>query len=91
MENAWIQIPSVIGHAEELKRPVDINKLLPKDLAYYRFNGSLTTPPCTEGVVWIVLKNPSTISDKQIRKFHSAIPYANNRPIQPLNARIIIQ
>ncbi|MCX1665082.1 carbonic anhydrase family protein [Escherichia coli] len=91
LENAWIQIPSVIGHAEELKRPVDINKLLPKDLAYYRFNGSLTTPPCTEGVVWIVLKNPSTISDKQIRKFHSAIPYANNRPIQPLNARIIIQ
>ncbi|ENT9926664.1 carbonic anhydrase family protein [Escherichia coli] len=90
MENAWIQIPSVIGHAEELKRPVDINKLLPKDLAYYRFNGSLP-PPCTEGVVWIVLKNPSTISDKQIRKFHSAIPYANNRPIQPLNARIIIQ
>ncbi|EIQ0014176.1 hypothetical protein RCM96_01230 [Escherichia coli] len=38
-----------------------------------------------------MLKNPSTISDKQIRKFHSAIPYANNRPIQPLNARIIIQ
>lgn len=50
LENAWIQIPSVIGHAEELKRPVDINKLLPKDLAYYRFNGSLTPPLALKGL-----------------------------------------
>ncbi|ENT6989684.1 carbonic anhydrase family protein [Escherichia coli] len=90
MENAWIQIPSVIGHTEELKRPVDINKLLIKDSPIIDLT-VLCPPPCTEGVVWIVLKNPSTISDKQIRRFHSAIPYANNRPIQPLNARIIIQ
>ncbi len=50
LENAWIQIPSVIGHAEELKRPVDINKLLPKDLAYYRFNGSLPPPLALKGL-----------------------------------------
>jgi len=69
---------------------LNITKLLPKNLDYYRFNGSLTTPPCTEGVRWIVLKTPVEISKKQIKEFHHIL-HNNNRPIQPVNSRIIVK
>ncbi|MCB4761661.1 MAG: carbonic anhydrase family protein, partial [Sulfurovum sp.] len=66
--------------------------LLPKNKHYYRFNGSLTTPPCTEGVRWFVLKEPLVVSKEQIKKFHDdTMHHNNNRPIQPLDARIIAE
>lgn len=58
---------------------------------YFRFNGSLTTPPCTEGVRWIVSRTKSTISRRQLDKFQQALKHPNNRPIQPLNARTVIR
>ncbi|NOR55432.1 MAG: carbonate dehydratase, partial [Sulfurovum sp.] len=58
---------------------------------YYRFNGSLTTPPCTEGVRWVVLEKTLTISKEQIAAFQAIMHHPNNRPIQPLDARIIIE
>jgi carbonic anhydrase len=64
--------------------------LLPKNLEYYRFNGSLTTPPCSEGVRWFVLKTPVEVSAKQIRAFESVMG-KNNRPLQPINARVILK
>jgi len=69
---------------------INIASFLPKDKSYYRFSGSLTTPPCSEGVIWIVLKNPMTLSKLEINKFAHAFKHHNNRPIQPLNGRIII-
>ncbi|WP_392561023.1 carbonic anhydrase family protein [Orbus sturtevantii] len=69
---------------------INIASFLPKDKSYYRFSGSLTTPPCSEGVTWIVLKNPMTLSKSEIDKFAHAFKHHNNRPIQPLNGRIII-
>lgn len=62
--------------------------LLPKNLGYYAFEGSLTTPPCSEGVSWMVLKEPVTLSAGQIKAFRQVI-HANARPIQPLNDRVI--
>ena len=62
-----------------------------RDRAYYRFNGSLTTPPCSEGVNWFVMKQFETASTEQIEKFVNAIHQQNNRPVQPINARVIIQ
>ena len=66
-------------------------KVLPSGKEYYRFDGSLTTPPCSEGVKWMVMKTPLTISKAQVEKFSKAVQGTNNRPIQPINARIIVK
>ena len=76
------------------KNPIDakaLNALLPKDRDYYRFNGSLTTPPCTEGVRWLVMKKPITLSAAQIETFKKVMHHHNNRPIQATNARVILK
>ncbi len=72
-----------------IRAPFDASALIPSDKDYYRFNGSLTTPPCSEGVRWLVIKEPQTISNKQIETFEQAMG-ENNRPLQPLNARMIL-
>ncbi len=72
-----------------IRAPFDASALIPTDKDYYRFNGSLTTPPCSEGVRWLVIQEPQTISAGQIEKFAKAMG-ANNRPVQPLNARMIL-
>lgn len=65
---------------------IDLADLLPPNLAYYTYTGSLTTPPCSEGVAWFVLRDPVSLSADQIARF--AELYAMNaRPLQPLNAR----
>ena len=65
-------------------------ELLPVSKKYYRFNGSLTTPPCSEGVRWIVFKTPVEVSKTQIEEMHKVMG-KNNRPVQPLNARFIVE
>jgi len=71
--------------------PKEIMELIPKNRDYFRYNGSLTTPPCSEGVRWIVLKQPMTLSKSQMRRFKELIPYNNNRPLQPIHARTILE
>ena len=69
-------------------RSVNMIDLLPAHHGYYSFEGSLTTPPCTENVRWFVLKTPVEASEAQVKEFR--VRYAhNNRPTQPLNARVI--
>jgi carbonic anhydrase len=63
--------------------------LLPSDHAYYTFLGSLTTPPCSEGVTWYVLKTPVQLSSEQVAAFAKVYP-RNARPIQPLNGRELL-
>jgi carbonic anhydrase len=67
---------------------IDMNELLHKDKRYYQFMGSLTTPPCTEGVLWLVLKQPTPVSQAQIRLFSQLFPN-NARPVQPVNGRAV--
>jgi carbonic anhydrase len=64
---------------------------MPVSKDYFRFNGSLTTPPCSEGVLWIVLKDPVEVSKEQIKSFADDIKHPNNRPVQPINARMIVK
>ncbi|MCP3923409.1 MAG: carbonic anhydrase family protein [Desulfobacterales bacterium] len=91
LEKAWVHMPSHANIKSSLPVSVDANRILPEDHSYYRFNGSLTTPPCSEGVLWIVMKSFSIASKKQINKFTRTMHHPNNRPVQPLNARIILK
>jgi len=56
---------------------------------YYSYYGSLTTPPCTEGVIWMISTTVLTVSQSQINAFLGDLPYHNNRPIQDLNGRVL--
>ncbi|WP_121454898.1 carbonic anhydrase [Acidovorax sp. 106] len=67
---------------------LDLPALLPAKKGYYSFEGSLTTPPCSEGVKWMVLKEPVKLSPQQIKAFRQ-IYNANARPLQPLNGRVV--
>lgn len=89
LEHAWQQMPANVNGQANLKELVDINGLFPKKWAYYRFSGSLTTPPCSEGVRWIVMHTPVEVSAEQINKFRSIMKHDNNRNVQPLNGRVI--
>ncbi len=66
----------------------DASRLLPSDHAYYRYDGSLTASPCTEGVTWLVLKQPLTVSGEQLR-FWRARFADNMRAPQALNGRVV--
>jgi carbonic anhydrase len=68
---------------------IDGSALLPQKLGYFRLMGSLTTPPCSEGVNWHILANPIDFSEAQIDKFKQAFP-ANARPVQAINSRLIV-
>jgi carbonic anhydrase len=70
--------------------PIDYNDLITNRKDYFLYNGSLTTPPCTEGVHWLVIKQPIIASPKQIQHFHNLLGFDNNRPIQSQNSRIIL-
>lgn len=82
-------LPENEGDKNRLKSEILGYDILPSNKDYYRFNGSLTTPPCTEGVKWFVLKTPLGISKSQLADFDAAMP-TNNRPLQDINSRIII-
>ena len=85
----WTYMP--LDTSDRVRMPtglIDMNELLPKDQRYYQFIGSLTTPPCTEGVLWMVLKQPTPLSREQIRLFQQLFPN-NARPVQPVNGRAV--
>jgi carbonic anhydrase len=67
---------------------IDATQLLPKVRGYYTYTGSLTTPPCTEGVQWIVLKTPVQVSREQIGVF-GKLHDKSARPTQASNGRLI--
>ena len=85
----WSDVPKE-KEKERVMEQVKINAagLLPKNHKYYTFAGSLTTPPCSEGVTWFVLTMPKEISKEQVAHF-GKIYSANARPTQPLNGRTI--
>jgi len=91
LRRIWDEMPKEEGPAREVAG-VEVNAaaLLPTSTAYYTFPGSLTTPPCSEGVTWFVLKTPSEISVQEIETFSKIYPY-NARPVQPANERAILE
>ncbi|OQY51822.1 MAG: hypothetical protein B6247_18380 [Candidatus Parabeggiatoa sp. nov. 2] len=90
IETLWNVMPKTPGKPEQHDVQIDINRLLPTGKNhYYTFAGSLTTPPCSEGVKWLVLKQMGTISPKQLAQYHEVYT-ENARPLQPLNGRQVL-
>ena len=87
----WKEMPMQADERHSLTAAFGAADLLPANRDYYRFNGSLTTPPCSEGVWWQVLKSPLTVSRAQVEKFADAVGGPNDRPIQTLNARPLLK
>ena len=92
IDTIWNSMSPDVG--KQISAPnVEINAfdLLPGEKDYYLYNGSLTTPPCTEGVRWIVMKKTVEIAQNQVEKFNALMGNDNNRPIQPVFARPVLQ
>jgi carbonic anhydrase len=87
----WEQLPNEESEPNTLKSRTLPSELMPENKSYFRFSGSLTTPPCSEGVRWLLMKNPLTASKEQIEAFKKAVHHDNNRPVQALNGRVIIE
>jgi len=89
LETLWSHLPTVKEEVRTIEGvSISPDALLPADRGYYTFQGSLTTPPCSEGVTWLVLKTPMEVSSAQVATF--AHLYSHNaRPVQPRNGRVI--
>jgi carbonic anhydrase len=89
IDKIWNNIPAVKEKEVATNVSINLNDLLPTDKKYYTYTGSLTTPPCTDGIEWVILKQPVTMSKEQIETFTHL--YENNaRPLQPLNNRYVL-
>jgi carbonic anhydrase len=85
----WEHMPRTEGPEHEIAGvQIDPQELLPRQTGYYTYEGSLTAPPCTEGVTWYVLKTPIEVSPAQIQAFAALYPH-DVRPLQPRNGRIV--
>ena len=90
LEKVWADLPASAGEKKTLA-DVSVNavNLLPQKRTYVHFNGSLTTPPCSEGVNWFVMNEPMEASAVQIARFSKLIG-RNARPVQRLNNRFVL-
>jgi carbonic anhydrase len=86
----WENIPAEAGEAQAVAAEVDAEAMLPAELTTYRYDGSLTTPPCTEGVEWNVMTTPIQMSEAQLAAF-TALFEGNNRPVQALGERVLVE
>lgn len=86
----WNQMPrNADGVHHVTGTHLNAEELLPKNKGYYHYRGSLTTPPCSEGVRWFVMRTPSEVSSSQVSQFLSVIN-ENSRPVQRVNARFLL-
>ncbi len=89
IETIWKVMPKKAGEeVSDSNISINASALLPQDRGYYSYTGSLTTPPCSESVNWMVLKAPIESSREQVAAL-AALFGSNVRPIQPLNDRVV--
>lgn len=89
LEAIWESMPKASGAKAVSDEKVDIEELLPKARGRFVYEGSLTTPPCSEIIHWQVFREAITASPEQIKAFSSLFPN-NARPVQPLNRRFVL-
>jgi carbonic anhydrase len=90
VQTVWNNLPLEKGEEQQAGAVLDLNHLLPPDRGYYTYMGSLTTPPCNEGVLWMVMRQPVTVSQGQLDIFSRLYPM-NARPVQSSAGRLIKQ
>jgi len=90
VQQVWNHLPLEKRDEVRARVPMPLAELLPADRRYYTYMGSLTTPPCSEGVRWIVMRQPVTVSAHQIEIFARLYPM-NARPLQQALGRRILQ
>jgi carbonic anhydrase len=91
VHEVWNDLPKEKDKEEHFNNiQIDVSRLLPSDRGYYTFDGSLTTPPCSEGVTWYVLEHPVTVTAAEIDQF-SKLYRDNARPTQPLYDRVVLE
>jgi len=91
VEELWSDLPKEKEHEVDLDNvQINVKALLPSDLRYYTFPGSLTTPPCSEHVTWFVLEEPVTVSAAEIQRFEKLYRH-NARPTEPLFDRVVLE
>lgn len=88
VQQVWNNLPLEKNTEQAGLQGIDLQQLLPEDRRYVTYMGSLTTPPCTEGVLWMVMKKPVAASAQQISIFARLHPM-NARPAQPVGDRLI--
>ncbi|MES2149711.1 MAG: carbonic anhydrase family protein [Pseudomonadota bacterium] len=88
IQTVWNNLPLEKNDTVTPSVVLDVNELLPKHREYFTYMGSLTTPPCSEGVLWLVLKEPMQAAPAQMALFSRLYPL-NARPIQPSSGRVI--
>jgi carbonic anhydrase len=89
IEAIWRVMPAQEGEAAG-PGTIDLNALLPRDRRHFLYHGSLTTPPCGEGVDWRVFREPMDVSRSQVQRFAQLFPL-NARPVQPVNRRFLLR
>lgn len=85
----WANLPAEEGEVQTVEGNVNAAEFLPADQATYRYPGSLTTPPCSEGVSWFVMMTPAEVSTQQLDELRALIN-GSNRPVQELESRELI-
>jgi carbonic anhydrase len=90
VQKVWNNLPLEKNEEFAARTPLDLGELLPADRRYYTYMGSLTTPPCSEGVQWVVMRQPVTVAPEQIELFARIYPM-NARPLQAAAGRRIMQ
>jgi carbonic anhydrase len=88
VQTVWNNLPLEKNEEVPARAQIDLNALLPTERGYYTYMGSLTSPPCTEGVLWMVMKQPVGISPEQLAVFSRLYPM-NARPVQAAAGRLI--
>ena len=90
VQKVWNNLPLEKGEELSARAPLELAELLPTDRRYFTYMGSLTTPPCSEGVQWVVMRQPVSMSAEQIELFARMYPM-NARPVQQVSGRRILQ
>lgn len=83
-------LPLTVGESKLVDTAFDMNLNLPANRAYFTYQGSLTTPPCTQNVSWFIFKEPITVSLAQVEQLKFLMPLNNYRDEQPINNRVIL-